>query len=242
MGGAIQLAYPVRGQISYAVGLALLVSLGLLQGFRSSPPLEPRALEFQADLAVLETPPQPTAQESAPQEPAKPAERQPAPVSAPIVRATAVTSPVQAVNEPISTSSDSATAAPTTSAAVSPPATAVAPSGTSAAVESSAAAARASARAPYEATLRAYLERIKRYPSSREARQTRPRGVVRVWLDLDRSGRLLDSGVLDSSGSNLLDGEALRTIRGGSYPSFSDDEYQGESRRRFTASLSYTID
>ena len=98
------------------------------------------------------------------------------------------------------------------------------------------------APATYEASLRAYLERIKRYPTSREARQTRPRGVVKVWLELDRTGRLLDSGLTGSSGSNLLDGEALRTIRSGTYPAFPEGEYQGESRHRFTAELLYHID
>lgn len=244
MGGALQLAYPVRGQISHAVGLALVLSLWLLLGFRSEFRPEPRLLEFQADLAVLEAPLQPTVQEQPSPEPVKPAEHQPAPAPATVVHAATVPQPVPVVNAPASTLSESTTEAPATLAAVSPPPAAVGPGGTATAGDSAAAAtaANASARAAYEATLRAYLERIKRYPSSREARQTRPRGVVRVWLDLDRSGRLLDSGVLNGSGSNLLDGEALRTIRGGAYPSFSDHEYQGEDRRRFTAALSYTIE
>lgn len=242
MGGALQLAYPVRGRISYGVGLVVVLSLGFLLGFRSESRLEPRLMEFQADLAVLEAAPQPAVQEQPAPEPVKPAEHQPVPVQAPVVHAVTVPQPVPVVNTPLSTSSESADEAPTTLAAASPPPAVVGPGGAATAVESAAAAVKASARAAYEATLRAYLERIKRYPSSREARQTRPRGVVRVWLDLDRSGRLLDSGVLDTSGSNLLDGEALRTIRGGTYPSFSDHEYQGESRRRFTAALSYTIE
>lgn len=94
----------------------------------------------------------------------------------------------------------------------------------------------------YEAQLLAYLEQIKRYPSSREARQTRPQGTVKVWLEINRTGQLLDAGVLHSSGSNLLDSEALKTIRGGNYPRMPEDVFVGQHAHRFSASLKYTVD
>lgn len=94
----------------------------------------------------------------------------------------------------------------------------------------------------YESQLLTYLEQIKRYPRSREARQTRPQGTVKVWLEINRAGLLLDAGVLTSSGSNLLDSEALKTIRGGSYPRMSDDVFVGQNSHRFAASLKYTVD
>lgn len=94
----------------------------------------------------------------------------------------------------------------------------------------------------YESLLLAYLEQIKRYPSSREARQTRPQGPVKVWLEISRTGKLLDSGVMSSSGSNLLDSEALKTIRGGNFPPMPEDAFIGQSAHRFTATLKYTLD
>ena len=48
----------------------------------------------------------------------------------------------------------------------------------------------------------------KHYPTSREARQLRPEGTVRVWIELDRTGQLLGSGVDAGSGSPILDSEA----------------------------------
>ena len=102
--------------------------------------------------------------------------------------------------------------------------------------------ASSSVSSVYEAQLRAYLEKIKRYPTSREARLTRPQGAVRVWLEISRSGQVLGVGVMSSSGSNLLDGEALKTLKNGFYPAFPDEAYVGESAHKFSATLSYTLE
>jgi protein TonB len=89
--------------------------------------------------------------------------------------------------------------------------------------------------------LRAYLQGIKRYPSSREARQMRPTGTVRVWLELGRSGNLLDAGIESGSGSMILDQEALRTVRSGQYPPMPQDAYAGKSSHRFVVPLEYVL-
>jgi len=89
--------------------------------------------------------------------------------------------------------------------------------------------------------LRGYLHEIKRYPSSREARQTRPVGTVGVWIELDRGGRLVNAGVESSSGSMLLDQEALRTVRTGSYQPFPTDIYPGQNAHRFVMQLEYVL-
>ncbi len=94
----------------------------------------------------------------------------------------------------------------------------------------------------YEAQLRSYLEKIKRYPTSREARLTRPQGAVRVWLEISRNGQVLGVGVMTSSGANLLDGEALKTLKTGSYPAFPEDAYVGENAHKFSATLNYTLE
>jgi protein TonB len=93
----------------------------------------------------------------------------------------------------------------------------------------------------YEGLVLAALEKTKRYPTSREARERRSEGVVRVWLTLDRSGNLLDCGLLNSSGSNLLDNEAIRTAKRAVYPAFPNSVFPGESSHRFTTSLKFSI-
>jgi protein TonB len=99
----------------------------------------------------------------------------------------------------------------------------------------------ASLAARYESILRAYLEKIKRYPSSREARLARPEGIVRVWLELSRTGELIAVGILESSGFNLLDSETIKTIKSGTFPAFPDGAFIGETTHKFIANLNYTI-
>jgi protein TonB len=99
----------------------------------------------------------------------------------------------------------------------------------------------AAAGVRYEGLVLAALEKTKRYPTSREARESRPEGVVRIWLTLDRSGNLLDCGLLNSSGSNLLDNEAIRTAKRATYPAFPSSVYPGENSHRFTTSLKFSI-
>lgn len=94
--------------------------------------------------------------------------------------------------------------------------------------------------AGYIAKLRTYIESSKRYPTGREASLMRPAGMVRIWLELDRSGHLLDSGIEQSSHSMLLDHAALSTVRRGEYPSFPADVWTGSTSHRFTVDLNYT--
>jgi protein TonB len=96
--------------------------------------------------------------------------------------------------------------------------------------------------AQYEGQILAYLEKIKRYPSSREARLTQPRGTVRLWLELTRTGELIGAGLIVSSGSNLLDSEALRTVRAGRFPAFPQHAFEGEASHRFSVGLKYQIE
>jgi protein TonB len=93
----------------------------------------------------------------------------------------------------------------------------------------------------YASRLLAYVNSIKRYPSSREARQLRPQGTVRVWIELDRAGALLDSGVETSSGVLLLDHEALRSVRNGAFPPFPADAFEGQPKRRFVVAMEYLV-
>jgi periplasmic protein TonB len=93
----------------------------------------------------------------------------------------------------------------------------------------------------YEAQVLRYLESVKRYPSSREARQTRPSGVVTVWFELSRSGKVIDAGIEKSSNSSLLDSEALKTVRAGNFPAFPEAVFANADKHRFSANLSYEL-
>ena len=57
----------------------------------------------------------------------------------------------------------------------------------------------------------ALLERNKRYPSSAQSR--REQGVVRLFFSLDRKGQVLATRVATSSGSAVLDEEAMALVR-----------------------------
>lgn len=69
----------------------------------------------------------------------------------------------------------------------------------------------ADAVADYQARLRAWLERHKRYP--RQARRRREQGVVVLRFVADRAGAVLDLEVETSSGHPLLDDAALDMVR-----------------------------
>jgi protein TonB len=91
----------------------------------------------------------------------------------------------------------------------------------------------------YEGIIRNYLESIKRYPTSREARSQRPQGKVGIWIEVNRDGSLKDAGILKSSDYIILDNAALSTIRNGKYPPFPADAYPGQTSHRFSATLEY---
>jgi protein TonB len=91
----------------------------------------------------------------------------------------------------------------------------------------------------YAAQVRAYVNSIKRYPTGREVSLQRPKGTTRVWFTLKRDGSLVDADIETSSDSIYLDKQALKTVRGGTYPPFPADLYAGEEQHRFTVDLDF---
>ncbi|TBU95792.1 energy transducer TonB family protein [Stutzerimonas kirkiae] len=95
----------------------------------------------------------------------------------------------------------------------------------------------------YIAALYAELEKYKQYPRGREASLQRPVGDVVVWLLIDRSGKVLDSGI-EKKASNLLLNRAaqasLRRIE--KVRPFPRDVFGGKDRYRFNATLVYNIE
>jgi TonB family protein len=62
-----------------------------------------------------------------------------------------------------------------------------------------------------------------------------------MWVELDRSGRVLDAKVTASSGQKLLDVEALRDLRNGHYSAFPTTAFGGENNHRFLVTLEYEL-
>ncbi|WP_228285152.1 TonB family protein [Acinetobacter rathckeae] len=98
-----------------------------------------------------------------------------------------------------------------------------------------------SAEASYLNKVRAAVEQQKRYPTGREASLERPEGNVEVWLQIDRSGKVLDSGIASKSKSMLLNRAALSSLQAiKQVEPFPEDAFSGESQKRFVATLNYT--
>jgi protein TonB len=100
----------------------------------------------------------------------------------------------------------------------------------------------AQVQAGYETIIRRYLESIKRYPTSREARLQRPTGKVGIAMEVSRDGSLKDASVSRSSDSLILDNAALATVRGGKFPPFPDNAYPGQATHLFNVTLEYTLE
>ncbi len=93
--------------------------------------------------------------------------------------------------------------------------------------------------AEYIATLRAHLNRIKRYPTGREASQLRPQGKVRVWFVLRRDGSVVEVGLEQSSNSMLLDDAARKTINRATFAPFPEASWPDATSHRFSAELEF---
>ncbi len=96
-------------------------------------------------------------------------------------------------------------------------------------------------QAGYESIILGYIESIKRYPTSREARSQRPQGKVALLLEIGRDGSLKSVSVSRSSDSIILDNAALATARQGRYPPFPADAYPGQATHRFSVTLEFNV-
>lgn len=98
-----------------------------------------------------------------------------------------------------------------------------------------------SAEAGYLKQVRAAVEEQKRYPTGRDASLDRPEGNVVVWLQVDRSGKVLDSGVSEKSKSMLLNRAALSSLQNiKQVEPFPAEAFAGESQKKFIATLNYS--
>ena len=211
--------------------LALLLMLSmkkLIDVSRYEEP--PMAVMLLEDLPV-HTAPQPMPSQPTPP---RPALLQPLPpVLQPLERAPADTRPIEAIAPAVPLHPAPPPSAPATVAAAVP---------ANASAPAPAARAEPAVEQSYLAALRAYLDKIKRYPTSREARLQRPTGVVVVSIELQRDGSLLKCDIDKSSDSMILDSAAMSTCRQGTFPPFPPQAFEGSASRRFNANLEYKLD
>ncbi|CAI1783445.1 energy transducer TonB family protein [Serratia proteamaculans] len=92
----------------------------------------------------------------------------------------------------------------------------------------------------YLQALRRELEQRKRYPSGRQASLERPQGNVEVWLEVDRSGRVLSSGIANKATNMLLNRAALSSLQSISQVKpFPSEAFNGQTTKRFSATFNY---
>lgn len=92
----------------------------------------------------------------------------------------------------------------------------------------------------YIQALRVQLDRSKRYPTGRQVSLERPEGIVEVWLEVDRSGRVINSGINTRARSMLLNRAAdssLQSIK--QVKPFPADAFAGQNTKRFLATFNY---
>ncbi len=219
--------HSARG-VLVVLGMHLLLAWALVSGLAQRmvdvvrEPIETRLIDEKMappppppDLPKPSTPPPPTAVQ----------------VPVPVVIAQVAPPPQITLPPPAPTAPPPVTAAPAPVDAIRTPAPSPAPT--------PATAGRASPEELYVGGLRAYLNSIKRYPTSREARQLRPQGTVKLKLEIDRSGQLLNATVELGSGSLLLDNEALRTVRNGRFPAIPAEAFAGQASKTFIVPVEY---
>ncbi|MEH2919578.1 energy transducer TonB [Samsonia erythrinae] len=92
----------------------------------------------------------------------------------------------------------------------------------------------------YVQALRAQLEQTKRYPTGRQASLERPAGQVEIWLEVDRSGRVIRTGISNKARSMLLNRAAqasLQSIK--QVQAFPAEAFAGQNTKRFLVTFDY---
>ena len=187
-------------------------------------PPPPPPVEEVAE-AVIEEPPPPPKPKPKPPEP-KP---QPPKPKAQVVKAVPKPAAPQPVVQP---TPQPVAQAPAPIVPVKPPPPAPAPRANPADLENR-----------YIARLLAELEKYKQYPRGREASLQRPEGNVVVWLLVDRSGKVLDSGIEKKANNMLLNRAAQTSLkRLDQVVPFPEASFSGKDNYRFSATLVYNIE
>ncbi len=207
--------------------LALMATLTLLWALGEHHHHHHERSEFAAhevQLSLLAEPPAAEPPPPAPKpprpEPQKPRSQPQRPVRAPAASPAALT----AVTPELAASSDATQGEPHLAAASFTPVTAP---------------ARGSVEDAYAAALRQNVDARTTVPDSAQYRLLRPSGAAQVRFALDRVGNPSDVGVARSSGSGILDRQAVSIVATGHYPPFPETAYAGESRHVFIVTIEF---
>ena len=102
-------------------------------------------------------------------------------------------------------------------------------------------AAAGTIEAQYAATLRTNIDARTVVPDSIEYRLRRPKGETRVNFILDREGSVQEARIARTSGSDILDRQAVSIVKAGRYPPFPQAAFRGESRHSFLVTLEFHL-
>jgi len=91
----------------------------------------------------------------------------------------------------------------------------------------------------YTAELLADIKRRNHPPDSAQYRLRQPHGEVQVRFVLSRSGEPRAVSVARSSGSSILDQEAVRVVASGHYPPIPEKAFVGETHHTFLVTIEY---
>lgn len=212
------------------VEIALIDSAELVAAVEPPPP-EPEPLPVEPEPEVLVPDEEPLVIE--PPKP-KPVVKPKPPVPKPLVAKPQPPKPA-----PVEVAKSVPVPQPTVATAPKPPVATPAP----APAPAPAAPASAIKESLYTAALRKELEKHKQYPSGREASLQRPQGDVVIWLEVDRAGNVLDSGIENKAPNMLLNRAAQTSLRRVEKVSpFPSDAFSGKNKQRFTATFSYNVE
>jgi protein TonB len=179
---------------------------------------------IQVELAPDPAPPAPRVPDPpAPQPPKpqpvhkrEPVHQQATPAALPLMAETAETPAVNDVPAPSQDSESEAPAAPSREAA-------------------------GTIEAQYAATLRTNINTHTVAPNSMEYRLRRPKGETRINFILDRAGSVLTADVARTSGSDILDRQAVSIVKTGRYPPFPQTAFNGEPHHSFLVTLEFHL-
>ena len=91
----------------------------------------------------------------------------------------------------------------------------------------------------YTAELLADIKRRNHPPDSPQYRLQHPHGEVQVRFVLSRSGEPRTVSVAHSSGSAVLDQEAVKVVASGHYPPMPEKAFVGERQHTFLVTIEY---
>lgn len=76
-------------------------------------------------------------------------------------------------------------------------------------------------------------------PDSAEYRFAHPHGTAEIGYTVARNGAVSAVAVVRSSGSAILDRQAMANVSAGGFPPMPDQAFAGQAQRRFTIRITF---